>query len=604
VGESTSENSARLVLRNDFQELTRLAGWIEDTVRHCSLPETTSFAVQLCLDEAVANIIMHGSAESKATEIVVTLERQQDEVVLRIEDDGPPFDPTGVAPSLPGPTLESTRIGGLGVHLMRNFSAAMQYQRYANRNCLRLTFRSGPCTEHDEAPHRSMTDDRGDENNRAEATILSLAQSNAVLGRLSPSTLDELLRRGEVLELGANQTLVRQGDASDCAYLILNGALDIQVESNYGEVHLAHIGRGALIGEIGVFADLSRTATVRTQSPVRVMKFDREPLLRAGDSDPVLLRSVIKGLGRQIGTFNHAIGLYTNALSALERRDVDLRILDELLHPIPEIMNFAHSFRRMAEQIVLRRSQHEEMANAATIQRAMLPPAVPFDVLGGRFDIHAEMKPAREVGGDLYDIFSLDRDRLVVTVGDVSGKGVPASLFMAVTQTVMRLVVRDGRDLQSEIETANNLLVANNSEMMFSTLFCGVLELSSGTLTYCNCGHNPPLVVHKADGRCEGLQASSPPLGIENGITYNTQSLVLAPGDLLLLYTDGVTEAEDAAGGQFGINRLERLALETRAGSAGEAVERVMASVAEFSQGVAQFDDITCIALKRSMGDS
>jgi sigma-B regulation protein RsbU (phosphoserine phosphatase) len=434
----------------------------------------------------------------------------------------------------------------------------------------------------------------------ADQAILSLAQSNPVLGRLSASTLEDLLERAEALNLGPGQALVKQGDGSDSAYLILDGELDIQVDTAYGQVQLARISKGALIGEIGVFADQPRTATVRTHSAVRALKFDRALLLRAGDNDPALLRSVIMGLGRQVGNFNHAIGLYTNALSALERHDFDLRILDELLHPIPEIVNFAHSFRRMAEQIVLRRSQHEEMASAAAIQRAMLPSALPADFVQGRFEIHAEMRPAREVGGDLYDIFALDQDRVVITIGDVSGKGVPASLFMAVTQTVIRLVVRDGRDLQTEIERANDLLVANNREMMFATLFCGVLDSASGLLTYCNCGHNPPLVVRKADGRCEGMHANSPPLGIEQGITYKAQTLALSPGDLVLLYTDGVTEAENADAVQFGVERLEQGAIEMRDLSARAAVEGMVARVAEFSKGAPQFDDITCIALKRN----
>jgi phosphoserine phosphatase RsbU/P len=590
VTTSIADDSARIVLRNDFQELTHLAAWIEDVVQRFCLPEAASFAIQLCLDEAVANIIMHGKTERKASEIVITFTRAQDDFVLRIEDDGPPFDPTTVPPPTAGPTLETTRIGGLGVHLMRQFSNDIRYERLANKNHLRLTFRGSK--ENDEDHNRDSLDPE----------IQALARANPVLARLSAPTLHDLFSRAELIDLGPGQTLVRQDERSDCAYLILDGESDIQVDTSYGEVHLARISRGALIGEIGVFADLPRTATVRTKSAVRVLKFNREPLLRAGDSDPALLRSVIMGLGRQIGNFNHAIALYTNALSALERPDFDLRILDELLHPVPEIVNFAQSFRRMAEQIALRRSQQEEMANAAAIQRAMLPAALPVGFVGDRFDIHAEMKPAREIGGDLYDIFPLDNDRLVVTIGDISGKGVPASLFMAVTQTVMRLVVREGRDLQTEIETANNLLVANNREMMFATLFCAVLDTSTGTLTYCNCGHNPPLAVRKADGRCQGLQASSPPLGIESNVTYASQSLTLTPGDLVLLYTDGVTEAEDIAGAQFGVDRLERLAIDAGPCSAREAVERVMTSVAEFSQGVAQFDDITCVALKYNGG--
>jgi phosphoserine phosphatase RsbU/P len=592
VGEprSTTKGS-RLVLRNEFDELERLAIWVEDAVQRYSLNAATSFAVQLCVDEAVANIITHAKDE-KASRIAVTLQRQQDEFVVLIEDDGLAFDPTGVAPPELGGTLETAKIGGLGVHLMRQFSTSMHYERIGEENSLRMTFSSG---EHTQAHRTEKTRD-------ADPEIFWLARSNRVLGRLSRSTLTDLLERGERLDLDPEQTLVRQGERSDCAYLVLAGELDVQVDTAYGEVHLARISAGALIGEIGVFADLPRTATIRTRSDVRALKFDRASLLRAGDTDPTLLRSVIMGLGRQIGNFNYAIGLYTNALTALERHDFDLRILDELLHPIPELVNFAQGFRRMAEQIVLRRSHHEEMASAAAIQRAMLPSTLPAGFAGGRFDIHAEMRPAREVGGDLYDVFALDDDRLIITIGDVSGKGVPASLFMAVTQTVIRLVVREGYNLQTEIERANDLLVANNREMMFATLFCGVLDASSGTLTYCNCGHNPPIAVRAASGRCERLRANSPPLGIEKGITYQAQSLTLTAGDLVLLYTDGVTEAQNSEGVQFGMERLEQLMIAARTVSAGEAVERVLQRVTEFSRGMSQFDDITCVALKRSDG--
>ena len=587
---STTKGS-RLVLRNEFDELKRLATWIEDAVQRYSLSPATSFAVQLCLDEAAANIVTHGKDE-KASRIVVTLQRQQDEFVVLIEDDGPPFNPTGIAPLQPGSALETAKIGGLGVHLIRKFSTGMHYERIGEENSLRLTFPVG------EQPK----DQRTDKTSEMDASTLWLARSNRVLGRLSRSTLSNLLESGERVDVGPDQLLIRQGERSDSAYLILTGELDVQVHTAYGSVQVARVSAGALIGEIDVFANLPRTATVRAQSAVRALKFDRTLLLRAGDTDPALLRSAIIGLGRQIGNFNHAIGLYTDALTALERNDFDLRMLDALLHPVPELVNFAQSFRRMAEQIVLKRSQSEEMASAAAIRRAMLPTALPVGFVNGRFDIHVEIRSAGEVGSDFYDIFPLDGDRLVMTIGNVSGQGLPGSLFMAVTQTVIRLVVREGHDLQREIGRANNLLVANSRETMVATLFCGVLNVSSGTLTYCNCGHNAPVLVRAADVRCEPLCAQGPPLGIEKGIVYPVQSLALAPGDMVLLSTDGVVEAHNFEGVRFGMERLEQVAIGAQTASAREAVERVMQSVAEFSKGVRQIDDLTCIAFKRGGG--
>jgi serine phosphatase RsbU (regulator of sigma subunit) len=165
----------------------------------------------------------------------------------------------------------------------------------------------------------------------------------------------------------------------------------------------------------------------------------------------------------------------------------------------------------------------------------------------------------------------------------------------------MRLMVRSGQDLQTEIGAANNLLVANNSEDMFTTLFCGVIDVPSGTMTYCNCGHNPPLVYRRRGGSTfESLPNCGPPLGIMDDISYVPRSIALAPGDMLLLYTDGVTEAENAQAAQFGIERLEQAILEMRGEPARKVVEHVIKRVTEFAKGTPQFDDITCVAVVRS----
>lgn len=433
-----------------------------------------------------------------------------------------------------------------------------------------------------------------------DASTLVLAQSNAILGGLSSATIQRLLDLGQPVGIGAQEVLIRQGDPSDCAYLILEGELEVQVATAYGEVLLARVAQGALVGEIGVFADLPRNATVHACSSVRALRLERADLLAAGDTDPALLRSVISRLGGQIGRFNNAIGLYTNAVTALEQDNFDISILDELSEPGPELVDFAQHFRRMAEQIVQRRARQAEMASAAAIQRAMLPNTQPTNLVDGQFDIFTHMLPAREVGGDLFDVVELDGNRVVITIGDVCGKGIPAALFMAVTQTVMRLVVRSGQDLQGEIRAANNLLAANNRETMFATLFCGVLDVSSGTMTYCNCGHNPPLVLRRGESTFESLRACGPPLAIADDVNYVPRSIALAPGDTLLLYTDGVTEAENPESAQFGTDRLEQATLEMRGQPARSVVEHVIDRVAAFAKGAPQSDDITCIAVVRN----
>ena len=252
--------------------------------------------------------------------------------------------------------------------------------------------------------------------------------------------------------------------------------------------------------------------------------------------------------------------------------------------------------RIMAAQREQQRKHEAEMASAAAIQRAMLPSLQESDFAAGQLDIFAQMIPAREVGGDLYDIVKLDENRLAVTIGDVCGKGFPAALFMAMTQTVMRAVVRSGQDLQAEIEAANKLLVANNREEMFTTLFCGVIDLPSRTLTYCNCGHNPPLLLRKGESTFQPLRNCGPPLGIFD-VSYVPQSIALAGGDMLVLYTDGVTEAETVTSAQFSTPRLEQAIVETRGEPARKVVEHITLRVAQFVNAAPQSDDITCVAV-------
>lgn len=259
--------------------------------------------------------------------------------------------------------------------------------------------------------------------------------------------------------------------------------------------------------------------------------------------------------------------------------------------------------RLMAAEVALRRAREAEMASAAAIQRAMLPSVQLDDFAKGSLDIFAHMIPALEVGGDLYDIAKLDENRVIFTIGDVCGKGVPAALFMAITQTVMRLVVRSSQELAAEVASANNLLVANNRETMFTTLFCGVLDPLSGTLTYCNCGHNPPLVLRRGATTFETLRASGPALGIMDDINYKPGSVVLGPGDILLLYTDGVTEAENRQTDQFGQERLEHAILEVHDQPARKIVEHLVERVTAFANGAPQSDDITCVAVVRKLAE-
>jgi len=256
------------------------------------------------------------------------------------------------------------------------------------------------------------------------------------------------------------------------------------------------------------------------------------------------------------------------------------------------------SDKSLAKEIERRRAHEAEMASAAAIQRAMLPAAQPGEIAAARFDVHPFMTPAREVGGDLYDIVRLAPAHVLLSIGDVCGKGIPAALFMAITQTVLRLAVRLGDDLGAEVTAANRQLAADNSEGMFTTLFCGVLDLSTGALAWCNAGH-PPALLMRRDGAFEHLRVAGPPLGVVETAKYVPKAVTLAPGDLLFLYSDGVTEAENPKAELFGSERLEQALTEARGRPARDVVAHVVRRVAEFANGAPQSDDITCMAVLR-----
>jgi serine phosphatase RsbU (regulator of sigma subunit) len=426
--------------------------------------------------------------------------------------------------------------------------------------------------------------------------IPSLLRAHPFLRALPEVALDRLLSNGARREAEIGSVLLRQGEASDSAMLLLVGAVEVVAETVSGEIRLARVDAPALLGEIGVIAALPRTATVRALENVRYLNIGKEVFNSLADESPQILRHVVGRLGGQLKSLNSAIGVYTDALVALEKDAFDQGILDNLNNPSAELVNFAETFRRMAEQIALRQRQREELASAAAIQHAMLPDPLPRDG-HGRFDLFAAMRPAREVGGDFYDAFLLDANRLVVTIGDVSGKGVPASLFMAVCQTTLRMTLRGpASGIGEAVEYANELLEMENSASMFATFFGAILDLRDGSLAYCNCGHNPPLV-QRGDGTVEAMPPDGIALGVLSPADCRTRTTRLDPGDRLLLFTDGITEAHDPLGELFEDERLHATVAGRRNLDVRQLVEGIFEDVDAFAAGASQHDDLTCLVL-------
>lgn len=234
----------------------------------------------------------------------------------------------------------------------------------------------------------------------------------------------------------------------------------------------------------------------------------------------------------------------------------------------------------------------QELEIARKMQSAILPKQ--FQARAG-LAMHASMIPAKEIGGDFYDFFELDEHRIALAVADVSGKGVPAALFMAVSRTLLRAVAKFSGSPADCLYRLNDLLAADNEQMMFVTLFYAVIDTRDGSVVYANAGHNPPYVL-RSSGAIEAIPPSAGmALAVMDGIEYEEASLVLGPGDGLFMYTDGVTEAFDPQAQMFGEERLETLLREIHAMSVTEFPGQVQAAVHAFEAGGPQTDDITCL---------
>jgi phosphoserine phosphatase RsbU/P len=359
---------------------------------------------------------------------------------------------------------------------------------------------------------------------------------------LHAEALEVVLKSLPQIHLDPGEILVQQGEASDAAFFVNQGTVSVYAETLFGSVPLATVHAPQLIGEIGVLADLPRTASVKAVTPSKVYRISRPELLQIGRKTPDLLLFIIGQMGRQLDAVNRAVSLYTNALAALERREFDSRILEQLENPPPQLAEFSAAFHRFASQILDKRRQHDEMASAAIIQQSFLPKTSNLAAIEGVLELHAEMRPAREVGGDFYDFFMLDADHFAIAIGDVCGKGIAASLFMAVVVTVLRTAAREEKDVASTISRANSLLCRDNASSMFATAFYAVLNLRSGVLEYCNCGHNAPFQL-LSSGETRGFPATGLPLALFADRSPAMASVTLNQSDTLVLFTDGVTEA-------------------------------------------------------------
>jgi sigma-B regulation protein RsbU (phosphoserine phosphatase) len=283
-------------------------------------------------------------------------------------------------------------------------------------------------------------------------------------------------------------------------------------------------------------------------------------------------------------------GAYDFITKPINLNDLEITIQKSL----KDIENYKQVLSAQNKLIALQ----QELDIATVIQTSILPKKFPPFPDRKEFDIYAKMVPAKEVGGDLYDFFLIDKYRLGVVIADVSGKGIASALLMAVCKTLLKATSCKGIPADNVLYEVNNILVDETPDNMFVTLFYGVLDTRSGSFEYSNGGHNIPVLI-SADGNAGRIKnIGGLLLGAVKDAEYESNIVMLEPDSTLFFYTDGVTEAFNRNKEEFGEERLLQMLSDKNNLSAADYVHRVFKDVQSFSESVEQNDDITCLALK------
>jgi sigma-B regulation protein RsbU (phosphoserine phosphatase) len=298
-------------------------------------------------------------------------------------------------------------------------------------------------------------------------------------------------------------------------------------------------------------------------------------------------------------SFNELINSIKNSnylKSAISEKDNETEIIRKYIGILENQIVF---YEKKNEKITLTNLNLEnDLKLAKKLQRNLLPSITPTDTNHKEFELCAYSESAFDIGGDLYDYFLVDEEHLFIAVADVAGKGIPASLYMIYTHTLLRSITKPGNSVSYIIETLNNKLIEENISDMFVTIFMGILNITNGELIYCNSAHNFPYLITGKGDVIELSETHGIPIGIYPDRKYLSSAINLMDGDQIFIYTDGLTDTIDENGLKFSVDVLKYNLMGTWFFSAFEVVEKIKNSIKNFRGNSSPVDDLTILNLK------
>jgi len=376
------------------------------------------------------------------------------------------------------------------------------------------------------------------------------------------------------------KVLFHEGHSDDKFYILLEG--EVEVIKSLGKPEERKLGvreAGNLLGEMSLFTENGcHTASVRSLTPLRLMKVTRSELDGMLHRQPQLAYGIISLLSHRLEDSEN--------LTILDLKEKNQRLRDAY-----------EELKDAQEQIIEKERLEKELEISGQIQQSILPESLP--VIPG-FEFGALMIPARAVGGDFYTYFKLGRDRMGIVVGDVSDKGVPAALFMALSYSLIRAEAIRTKSPVQALRKVNHHLLQMNSSSMFVTLVYGILDYRSGDFHFARAGHPSPYLLDGGGQFVEVPISSGQALGIFGDLPIDEQTINLPPGGTLLLYSDGISETMDTQGTDFGLDSIYLTMSANRLHSAQKICEQLWLDVKAFGGELPQQDDFTTFIIKRA----
>ena len=376
----------------------------------------------------------------------------------------------------------------------------------------------------------------------------------------TPGEVWQILAASQVRQIKPGETLIARDISNDTLFLLIKGELRVILEKDGTEISIP-VHAGECLGEMSIVMERPTSALAVAHKVSLVLCIPADTFW-----DQIMMTR--KGV--------------RNLMSMMASRQLKTN----------------HALIREVEEQLKYQLLEKELETAGKIQTNIIPNGEDLFPNRPEIDAYGLMKQAREVGGDFYDALVLDEDHIYIAIGDVSGKGMPAALFMVRTFTSLRLLINNNPGFENVVPSVNNWLAKNNKDMMFASIFAGVLNTRTGLFRYVNGGHNPPFVSLNG-GNYKLLPLPKGTLvGIRDQSPFPISKLKLKPGDSILLYTDGITEAMRADRTMFEVGRMRKVLNQGNRGSMKDLVRSLDARVEAFVDRAPQFDDFTIFAIR------